>query len=139
MESFGRTIAFFVGIIGVVFLLFFSKMVSARWQRHETIRSISHAFAETLLQEKSIVINEWEAFRKELYHLGGYRAELLVYERRRFEDENGVFFLYEKAEITGDKILKAGSYVRVLVTKDGSGETFLMGDCGIILVGGLVL
>ncbi len=141
MESFGRTIALVVGIIGVVFLLLFSKTASARWQRHETIRSMSHAFAETLLRDKAFFRHEWEMFRKELRRLGGYRAELTVYERRRFENENGEFYLYEKVEITSNKELREGSYVRVLVTsadEAGTGERSLWGDYGVIVVGGRV-
>ena len=140
MESFGRTLALVVGIIGVVFLLLFSKTASVRWQRHETIRCMSHAFAKTLLRDKTFLIHEWEAFRNELRHLGGYRADLTVYERRRFEDENGGFYLYEKAELTSDTILREGSYVRVLVTQEEreAGGSVLSGDCGVIVAGGRV-
>lgn len=140
MESFGRTIALIVCIIGVVFLLLFSKTASVRWQHHETIRSMSHDFAETLLRDKTVSGHKWELFRKELQQLGSYRAELAVYERRRFEGENGGFYLYEKSEVTGDKDLSEGSYVRVIVTPEGSGKEadFLLGDNGVIVVGGRV-
>ncbi len=141
MEAFGRTIALVVGIIGVVFLLLFSKTVSVRWQRHETVRSMSHGFAERLLYEKEISFRKWEDFQKEIASLGDYRAELTVYERRRFEDKNGGFYLYQKAEFAGDKILREGSFVRVLVTpadEVGIGEGFLLGDYGAIVAGGRV-
>ena len=138
MESFGRTVAFGVGIIGVVFLLLFSKTVSVRWKRHETVRSMSHAFAEKLLQDKKFSVYEWEAFQKILDDLGGYRAELTVYERRRFEDENGVFYLYDRTETTDDTMLGEGSYVRVLVMQEGGGERLLSGNYGSIVAGGQV-
>lgn len=140
MEAFGRMIALVAGIIGVVFLLFFSKTAVARWQRHETIRSMSHAFAENVLWNKKISCNEWEAFRKTLEQIGGYRAELTVYEGRRFEDKNGGFYLYEKKEIIDDKVLREGSYVRILVFRDENraDERLLAGDYGAIAVGGRV-
>lgn len=140
MESFGRTVALVVGIIGIVFLLLFSKTVSARWQRHETVRSMSRSFAETLLRDKMIFVHEWEVFRMELLDLGNYRAELAVYERRRFEDEDGGFYLFEKAEIAGDRVLREGSYVRLLITPEEREDVvrLLSGDCGVIVAGGRV-
>jgi hypothetical protein len=101
---------------------------------------MSHAFAKTLLRDKTFLIHEWEAFRNELRHLGGYLAESTVYERRRFEDENGGFYLYEKAELTSDTILREGSYVRVLVTQEEREAvgSVLSGDCGVIVAGGRV-
>jgi len=140
MESFGRVIALVVGVIGVVFLLFFPKTASARWQRHETVRSMSRGFTETLLNEKKLFFGEWQGFQKEIAHLGGYRAELAVYERRRFEDENGGVYLYEKAEITGDRILREGSLVRVLIIPEENRwrEWFFPGDGGVIVAGGRV-
>lgn len=141
MEAFGRTIALVVGMIGVVFLLLFSKTASVRWQRQETVRSMSHAFAETLLRDKKVLFHEWVTFQKELQHLGSYRAELTVYERRRFEDERGGYYLYRKAELTDDKILGEGSYVRVLVTpvdEAENDEMFMLGDYGVIVAGGRV-
>ena len=138
MESFGRTVALGIGIVGVVFLLLFSKTVSVRWQRHETVRSMSHDFAEKLLQGKKFSAYEWEAFQKMLDDLGGYRAELTVYERRRFEDENGVFYLYDKTETTDDTMLGEGSYVRVFVMQEDGGERLLFGNYGSIVAGGRV-
>lgn len=140
MESFGRTIALGVGIIGIFFLLLFSKTVSVQWQRHETVRSMSHAFAKTVLRDKSVMVHKWNSFQKELRYLGAYRAELTVYERRRFEDENGGFYIFEKSEITGNKELKEGSFVRILVTQkdSGNGKIFLSVDCGAIVTGGRV-
>ncbi len=140
MEAFGRTIALCVGIIGVVFLVLFSKTTSVRWQRHETIRSMSHGFAEKFLWDKKISLSEWEAFQKVLEQIGGYRAELTVYERKRYEDEKGGFYLYERTELTGDRELREGSYVRMLVSQEESktGDSFFVGDCGIIVAGGRV-
>lgn len=140
MEAFGRTIALVVGIIGVVFLLLFSKTASVRWQRHESVRNMSFVFAEQLLGEKEFSFREWEVFRKEIANLGGYRAELTVYEGRRSEDENGGFYLYRQAEITENMILKEGSYVRLVVTTEerSDGTVFLFGDYESIVVGGRV-
>lgn len=140
METFGRTIALIVGIIGVAFLLFFSKKVSVRWQQHETVRSLSRAFAETLLWDKKISLNDWEDFQREVKRFGGYRAEMTVYGGRRFEDENGGFYLYQRQEITGDMELGEGSCVRVFVSEEENSirETCLFGDFGVIVVGGRV-
>lgn len=140
MEAFGRTIALGVGIIGVVCLLLVSKTASVRWQKHETVRSRSHDFTETLLRDKAFFPHEWELFQKELRDLGGYRAELTVYERRRFEREEGGFYLYEQAELTGEKMLREGSYVRVLVfpEESNSWDSFPLGDYGVIVTGGRV-
>ena len=140
MESFGRVIALGVGVTGVIFLLFFSKTVVFRWQRHETVRSMSRGFTETLLNEKKLSFGDWQGFQKEIARLGGYRAELTIYERRRYEDDNGGVYLYETEEVTGDRILREGSYVRVVVIseEDRWGEQFLLGDCGVVVAGGRV-
>lgn len=140
MEAFGRTIALAVSIIGVVFLLFFSKTISVRWQKHETVRSLSRAFAEKLLWEKKISFNEWIAFQEEVKRFGGYRAEVVVYEGRRFENESGAFYLYQRQEITENRELREGSYVRVFVSQEEEvgRQTFLLGDFGAIVIGGRV-
>lgn len=140
MESFGRTIAVIVCIIGVASILLFSKTVSVRWQRHETIRSMSQAFVETILRDKAFYIHEWNDFQKNLWNLGSHRAELTVYERRRFENEDGGFYLYEKAEITEDRLLREGCYVRLLVISEENEnkEKVLPGDGGVIVAGGRV-
>ena len=141
MESFGRTISLVIGTIGVLFLLFFSKMISVRWQRHETVRNLTHAFAETLLRDGRFLVHEWETFQHELQQIGSYRMELTLYERRRFEDENGGFYLYEKTEPVGDSMLRAGSLVRMLVVPTEEAESkglFWLGDYGAIVAGGRV-
>lgn len=141
MESFGRVIAVVVGIIGVVFLLLLSGTASVRWQRYETVRSLSDKFAQDILFEKKISYLEWDVFRQEIGNLGDYRAELTVYERCRFEDENGSFWLYRTEEVDGDKTLSEGSYVRVsvsLANKAGSSDVFQPGDYGVIVAGGCV-
>ena len=140
MEAFGRVIAMAVSIIGVGFLLLFSKTAAARWQCHEAVRSMSYAFAEQLLENKKMVLHEWEAFQKKISQMGGYRAELAVYEGRRFEDEDGGFYLYQRADISEDLGLKGGSYVRLVVTGEDfkSGNQFCTGDYGVIIAGGRV-
>lgn len=140
MEAFGRVITMVVGIIGVIFLLLFSKTAAAGWQCHETVRSMSYAFAEQLLENKKVVFCEWEAFQKEVWRIGGYRADLAVYEGRRFEEEHGGFYLYQRMDVSEDRGLKSGSYVRlVVVGEEGkSGEVFCLGDYGVIIAGGRV-
>lgn len=140
MEAFGRTIALVTGMVGVVFLLLFSKAASVRWQQHEIIRSRCNAFAEKIMYEKRILTEEWEFFLDELLRWGGYGAELTVYERRRFEDGNGGFYLYQRTELTEDRILKEGSYVRIVAMpkEDKKRDGLLSEDYGIIVAGGCI-
>ena len=109
-------------------------------QCYETVRSMSYAFAEQLLENKEVVFCEWKAFQKEVMQIGGYRAELAVYEGRRFEGEAGGFYLYQGADVSEDKGLKSGSYVRLVVTREAfeSGDMFCADDYGVIIAGGRV-
>lgn len=141
MDAFGRMIAVSIGTIGLIFLLLFYRTASVRWQKAETIRSMSRMYAERLLQNKRISHAEWETFQAEINRLGNYRAELTVYERRRFEGENGRIYLFSEWEQTdGEKILSEGSYIRLLITEQPKGklETVLYGEACTVLAGGRV-
>lgn len=138
MEAFGRVLAFFLGSIGLVFLLCFNKTASLRWQRAETVRNICYAYMEDILNEKVVSRNGWEAFCRELRRLGDYRPEINVYERKRFEGKNGRVYLFAEWEAKEeDKLLAEGSYVRIKVTEKmknkfveffyGAGCTFFAG------------
>lgn len=141
MEAFGRTIAVALAMVGVVVFLLFYKTASIGWQREETVRSMSSAYAERILRSKRIRKTEWETFRQEIGRLGTYRAELSVYERRRFETEKGRTYLFTTIEDPGeDLVLTEGSYVRVVVTEEKGSrwEAFVYGTGMPVLAGGRV-
>ena len=86
---------------------------------------------------KTVSEKEWRLFREQLSRFGNYRAELIVFERRRFEGKDGRVYLYtEWRPEKGEKPLTEGSYVRVTVTEDekkpitvffGAGSTIFAG------------
>jgi len=141
MEVFGRIIAVIISVPGVIFLLVFHKTASVQWQKNETVRSMSNAYAESVLRNRRISCASWDAFRKELMDLGEYQAEIFVYERRRFEGDNGRVYLYKEWDVgEGERVLSEGSYVRLVIMEQGKGQlqTFLYGSECVIIAGGRV-
>lgn len=141
MDAFGRTLAVALSAVGVVFLLLFYKTAPVRWQRTETVRSITKAYAESVLSKKTVSYADWEAFQAQLGRLGSYRAELAVYERKRFEGENGRIYLFTERSVSEGEIrLSEGSYIRIVVTEDvnSKAELFFRGNGCTIIAGGRV-
>ena len=87
MEALGRFFAITIGAVGLVFLLYWNKTSSALWQKNESVRSLSHDFAESLLEGKRVSGERLDSFRETLETLGSYRVTVSVYERRRYESD----------------------------------------------------
>jgi len=141
MDAFGRMIAVSVATLSIVFSLFFYRTASVRWQKEESVRSMVQAYGAELLQERTVSLRDWNAFRKQLNSFGNYRAELVIYERKRFENANGRLYLYTQRYPQGeDTNLTEGSYVRIVVTEDGKEtlSTVLFGAGSTIFAGGRV-
>ena len=141
MEALGRFFTVILSVTGVVFLLFFYKTSSFLWQRNESVRSISHAFAEKILEEKEVSQKDLEMFQKQLKIFGEYQVSFTVYERRSYEGENGSVFLYrEVKEPEGEQKLSLGSYVRLVVTEEerSKAEVFLYGEGCSVYAGGRI-
>lgn len=141
MEAFGRMITVALAMVGVVMFLIFYRTASMGWQREETVRSMSSAYAEHIIRSRRILQKEWEAFRQEIGRLGSYRAELSVYERRRFETGKGRTYLFTTIEAPEeDLVLTEGSYIRVVVMEEKGSrwESFVYGTGAPILAGGCI-
>lgn len=141
MEAFGRMIAVLAGGCLVLFFSFYLKTVPLHWQKTETVRSITKAYAAELMESKEFCTVRWEAFKKELKRFGEYEAEYTVFERRRYEGENGRVYLYHAwKEVQEQKMLLEGSYLRIVVREKGRGkfETFLYGADSVFFAGGRV-
>ena len=141
MEALGRSISVIVCAIGMTFCILFFQSVSVHRQKTETARSMVRMYTAHVLEDKKIRREEWESFQKVLHRLGDYQAEITVYERRRFEDENGrlfLFYLWEGEE--AEREFSKGSYVRITVTEEEPGRigTFLFGDGAVIISGGRI-
>ena len=141
MEAFGRMITVLVAGGLVVIFFVFSKTVPGHWQKNETIRSLTKEYAERVMESKVISQAEREAFEAELGRFGEYEIALTVFERRRYEGEQGRVYLY--AEWEGEqeqKKLLDGSYLRIVVTEKerGNPELFLYGDSFTFFAGGRV-
>lgn len=141
MEALGRSIAVMLSLIGIVFSLLFYKTAAVRWQKTEAVRSMSQMYADYVLSIKEIRTSDWKVFREKLNRFGEYRTELAVYERRRYEDEQGGVHLYSEIIVEEEgRFLTSGSYIRLVVTeeKKGNVETFLYGSGCQIIAGGRV-
>ncbi len=141
MDAFGRTLAVSLSAICFVFLLLFYKTAPVRWQRVETVRSMTKAYAETVLSEKTVSYADWEAFQARLGRLGEYRAELAVYERKRFEGDAGRIYLFTERTVSEEGLsLSEGSYIRIVVSENikSKAELFFRGSGGVIIAGGRV-
>lgn len=141
MEAFGRSIAVMLSMAGIVFSLLFYKTAAVRWQKAETVRSMSQRYAEHVLSVREIRASDWKVFREQLNRLGEYRTELAVYERKRYEGERGRVYLYEESDVEEeDRMLTDGSYIRLVVTEaeNGKMETILYGNGYPIIAGGRV-
>ena len=139
MEALGRMLAVFTAVVGLVCFLVFYKTASVRWQKTESVRSITQAYAEDILQRKEVSRAGWEQFCKELQQFGEYRTELTVYERRRFEGENGRVYLF--TEWRGNETTKAlskGSYIRIVVTEGRKAAEFFYGTGSSVIAGGRI-
>ncbi|MDD6036488.1 MAG: hypothetical protein PUC30_09910 [Lachnospiraceae bacterium] len=141
MEAFGRMMAALISGSCIVLFLVFSQTASVHWQKNETVRSLSRAYVAEVLERGTVLRTEWEVFEAELRRLGEYTAELTVYERRRYEGEEGRVYLYGKwEEDTEEKRFSGGSYLRLTVTEKGRGnpETFLYGEGCTFIAGGRI-
>lgn len=141
MEALGRMIAVLFGVASLVLLLVYYRTGSARWQKSETVRSMSQSYADTLLSDKKVTRTEWEAFCMELNRLGSYRTELTIYERRRFEGKDGRVYLFsERNDFSAETVLSEGSYVRIVISEEPRGwlETLLFGAECTVLAGGRI-
>ena len=141
MEAFGRSIAVWSGVVALFFSLLFYKTAAVRWQKTETVRSMSQMYAEYVLSTREIRMSDWNLFREQLNLLGAYRTELAVYERRRYEGEQGRVYLYTELNAdVGERLLTEGSYIRLVVTEEEKGktQTLFYGTGGRIIAGGRV-
>ncbi len=139
MEALGRTIAIALSAVGLVVLFLFYKTASVRWQKAETVRSLCHVYVDGIMDDRMISCADWEQFRKELNKLGNYRTELAVYERRRFEGENGRIYMFTEWEEITENMLPQGSYIRLVVTEgNGKPTTFIYGPGITVFAGGRI-
>lgn len=141
MEAFGRMIAVSLSALGLVILLLFYKTAAVRWQKTETVRSLSKVYAEKIMESKEICGSDWIRFTEQLNRLGDYRAELAVYERRRFEGDNGRVYLFTEVIMEeNDLCLSEGSYVRLIIAEEINGrlETLLYGGGSPVIAGGRI-
>ncbi len=139
MEALGRMLAVSLSAVGLVVLFLFYRTASVRWQKAETMRSLCHSYVSEVMEHGEITVTGWEIFQQELSRLGSYRMELSVYERRRYEGENGRIYMFTKWEEITEKVLTEGSYIRLIVTEERSKtESFLYGTGGTVLAGGRI-
>lgn len=141
MEAFGRLISVVCATVGLISCIFFYKTASVSRQRNETVQSMSNAFVQSILCDKTVSTEEWEGFRDELARLGTYQAKLTVFERRRYEGDDGGIYLYTEWDgAEREKMLSEGSYVRIVVTEQEKSkiETFLYGSGCVFFAGGRI-
>ena len=141
MEAFGRSLAVMLSAIGLVILLLFYKTAAVRWQKTETVRSLCKAYAEKVMRNNEIHGSDWKQFTEQLDRLGDYRTELAVYERKRYERENGRVYLFTESVIEDENLkLMEGSYVRLIVTEESSSRlgTMLYGEGSPVIFGGRI-
>jgi hypothetical protein len=139
MEALGRVLAVTLSAVGVVVLFLFYRTASVRWQKTETVRSLCYTYVADALEDRAVVGADWERFQQELSRLGSYRTELSVFERRRYEGENGRIYMFTEWENIAENVLPEGSYIRLVVTEEsGTLSSFLYGAGGTILAGGRV-
>ncbi len=139
MEAFGRGIAVTLGALGLVVSLLFYKTATVRWQKNETVKSMSQAYVDQVLSSGEISCSEWRIFREQLSCLGNYRTEFAVYERRRFEGNNGRIYLFQEWKVSNeDRKLAEGSYIRLVVTEEGKGkeQALFYGNECVVIAGG---
>lgn len=141
MEAMGRFFAMAIGTVGLFFLLFLNKTSSFLWQKNETVRSMSHAFAEHMMAEKEVSGEELGDFRETLEKLGSYRVTVSVFERRRYENESGRIYLFTESENPEEVVLVPGSYLRIVVTEEERSKlsVFLYGSPCTVYAGGRVV
>lgn len=141
MEAFGRGITVFVAAFSLVVLSIYSKTAPLQRQKNETVRSLTAEYVAELLEERCVQKARKERFLAELAAFGTYEAELTIYERRRYENEEGRMYLYAEWEGNEEeKRLASGSYLRLFVAeqKRSKTETFLYGEGCTIVAGGRV-
>lgn len=141
MDGFGRLIAVMFGTTGLVFSLLLYRTAAVRWQKEETVRSMSQMYAEHVLNEKVFCGDEWSIFREQLNRLGNYRTEIAVYERRRYEGEQGRIYLFTEEKLSDkDRLLTEGSYIRIVVSGKSKEKAvdMLYGSGSVVIAGGRV-
>ena len=131
-------IAVILAALGLIFSSLFYKTAAGWWQKEETVRSMAQAFAEEILEQRQVSMYDWHTFCQQLGRIGDYRAELVVYEKKRFENTNGRFYLFSQWEPVEDSVLTEGSYVRLVVTEEEKSTLglFWLGAGGVFFVGG---
>ncbi len=141
MEAFGRMIAMCICVVGLVFFACYQRTAAVQWQKNETLRELSQAYTDRILEDNCILEKDWEVFQRQLAGYGTYQVRLIIYERKRYEGESGRVYLFsETAYETGDQVLTEGSYVRLVVTEEekSKSETFLYGTGVQVAVGGRI-
>lgn len=141
MEAFGRVIAVVLAVTGLVFCGLFLKVGHLQRQRTITARTVTKEFAAMALEEGNISKEEKERYEKQMAVLGNYQIQITVYERRRFEGENGRVYTYSELPVASEgKQLVSGSYLRIQVTEPSKGavESLFRGPGAVIITGGRV-
>lgn len=140
MEALGRLMAVLTAAVSLVLFLFFYQSASVKWQKNETVYSIGKAYAENILYTKTVLDTDWKRFQEKLNRLGEYETELTIYERKRYEGDNGRVYLFEEWGGPGEKELSAGSYVRLVVREKPRGKlaVFLYGGGCTVIAGGRI-
>ena len=141
MDALGRGLAVMLSVIVLTFLSVFYKTAPVAMQRNETVRSICHAYAEQILNNKQVTQEGWRAFCEQINRIGTYRAELKVYEKRTFKGESGDVSLFtERTDMKEDAALWTGCYVRLTVTEEPKtkAEFFFHGASCRVYAGGRI-
>lgn len=141
MEAFGRVITVLLAAFSMAFLMIFSKTSMIQHQKNETVRSLVKEYVTGILEKGWISRDDQERFLSELEALGAYELELTVYERRRYEGENGRVYLFtEWKKIGEEKKLLSGSYLRLTVTERNKGKlaAFFYGEGCTVTAGGRI-
>jgi len=141
VEAFGRVIAVLLAAVCIVLFPVHAKIAHAKWQKNETVRSLVKEYVTDVFAEKRITVERRERLVTELERLGKYEINLTLYERRRYEDEDGRIYLYHPwDDAKEEKMLLSGSYLRVTVMEEQSGkvQAFFYGEGGTVVAGGRV-
>lgn len=140
MEALGRIIAVVAALLGGICISFFSKKMTLTWQKRQMVRHITYEFAENIISDEKLSLTESEEFELQLRNLGEYETEIILFERKRYEDEEGRKYLYEERKITKEEELQEGSYFRIMVTERNKGvlSTFFYGPGVTLVTGGRI-
>ena len=141
MEALGRGLACLFCGVSLVLLLVYQKTSAVGWQRSQTVRTMSKEYIGEVRRRGMVTEEDWSAFLQELQRLGEFDAKLTVYEKRRYEGEDGAVYLYSEWEQngTGERIPE-GSYVRLTVFQRDTGvwDSFWYGGGCVVFLGGQI-